>query len=561
MKRITLILLGLLLAADFIFAGGLVTNTNQSTAWSRMLARDATTEIDAVYFNPAGLVKLQDGFHISLSNQSIFQTRTITTTFPVNNREYIGNTSLPLFPSVYLAYKTGRWAFSLGVNVVGGGGTATFDSGVPMMEIPVASMVPTFSQMGVKGYSVDMSFEGSSTYWGLQAGVSFEITKNISVFAGARYVIAKNTYNGYMRDIRVTYADGSGDRADDFMNDLAGKAEVGSLLTGNTAAAMDDLVSSPLGGLTFDAAIAATAGDPQTQAMITALRDGLIDLGTENAGDITITQGQGAYTAYSEGYAAQAIQLAAGASLMLDQEADITQTGSGITPILGANLSFLDDALNIGIKYEFKTKMDLTNEVPSFVDENGKTVYKGFIVGLDENGDYTYMFPDGEKTNADIPAMLSIGVDYRIIDPLKISVGYHTYFDKQTGWAQEAEDGGQKTIDNNFFEIGLGLQYDINEKFLVSIGYLHANTGVSQAYQSDLSYSLTSNTVGLGGAWAINDVFKLQLGGYYVSYNEETYKYHDYDHLIGDEGYTKTYDKSTWAISLGLDITIGGKKK
>jgi len=112
MKRITLILLGLLLTADFIFAGGLVTNTNQSTAWTRMLVRDATTEIDAVFYNPAGLVKLQDGFHISLSNQSIFQTQTITTTFPVNNREYVGDISAPLFPSIYLVYKTGRWALS-----------------------------------------------------------------------------------------------------------------------------------------------------------------------------------------------------------------------------------------------------------------------------------------------------------------------------------------------------------------------------------------------------------------------------------------------------------------
>jgi len=244
MKRITLILLGLLLTADFIFAGGLVTNTNQSTAWTRMLVRDATTEIDAVFYNPAGLVKLQDGFHISLSNQSIFQTQTITTTFPVNNREYVGDISAPLFPSIYLVYKTGRWAFSLGFNPVGGGGGAKFESGVPMMEIPVASMVPTFSQMGVTGYSVDMSFEGTSVYWGLQGGVSFAITDNIAVFAGARYIIAKNTYQGYMRDIRLQTAEGGNTRADDFMNGVAAQAAAGAEQANGVGTQMQPLVDN-----------------------------------------------------------------------------------------------------------------------------------------------------------------------------------------------------------------------------------------------------------------------------------------------------------------------------
>ena len=211
MKRITLTLIGFVFMFEFALAGGLITNTNQSPAWSRMLIRDATTEIDGVFYNPAGLVKLQDGFHISLSNQSIFQTQTITSTFPYLDptpKEYVGDIGAPFFPSLYLAYKTGRWAFSLGVNVVGGGGSANFESGVPMMEIPVASLVPTLSELGVTGYSMNMAFEGQSAYWGIQAGVSFEITENISVFGGARYVIAKNTYSGYMRYIMVTTPSG-----------------------------------------------------------------------------------------------------------------------------------------------------------------------------------------------------------------------------------------------------------------------------------------------------------------------------------------------------------------
>lgn len=548
MKRITLTLFGFIMAFNFVYAGGLVTNTNQSTAWSRMLVRDATTDIDAVFYNPAGLTKLQDGFHISLSNQTIFQKQTITSTFPyLNNGEYVGNVSAPLFPSVYLAYKTGRWAFSLGLNVIGGGGSANFESGVPMMEVPIAALVPSFADMGVTGYSVDMAFSGKSAYWGLQAGVSFAMTDNISVFAGARYVMAKNTYEGHMRDIMLTTADGNSMRADAFMTGVAQQAQDGANLALQAATQMQPLVDG-FGDKTIPELV--TAGI-LPQALADSMAGGLIMFGVpeDQIATMDMTAIQGTFYGANSQLSAQAAQLTAGAALMADQEAEVTQTGNGITPIIGANFSFLDDDFNIGIKYEFKTKLDLTNSTPAG---------KGFTTGFDpETGAPIEMFPDGEKTNADIPAMLTVGIDYRIIDPLKISVGYHGYFDKGAGWAKDADDAGQPVIDKNFYEIGLGLQYDISESFLVSLGYLHANTGVNQLYQSDLSYSLSTNTIGLGGAWAINDVFKIQLGGYYVTYNPSTY---DYTESQTGITYENTYDKSTWAVSLGLDIAIGGKK-
>ena len=39
-----------------VMAGGLNTNTNQSIAYQRNVARYATTENDAPYFNPGGLI-------------------------------------------------------------------------------------------------------------------------------------------------------------------------------------------------------------------------------------------------------------------------------------------------------------------------------------------------------------------------------------------------------------------------------------------------------------------------------------------------------------------------
>jgi long-subunit fatty acid transport protein len=63
--------LAALLLAGTIFAGGIVTNTNQSAMYTRMGNRTATLGIDAVYYNPAGLTKLGNGFHFSINNQTI----------------------------------------------------------------------------------------------------------------------------------------------------------------------------------------------------------------------------------------------------------------------------------------------------------------------------------------------------------------------------------------------------------------------------------------------------------------------------------------------------------
>jgi long-subunit fatty acid transport protein len=148
--------------------------------------------------------------------------------------------------------------------------------------------------------------------------------------------------------------------------------------------------------------------------------------------------------------------------------------------------------------------------------------------------------------------MLSVGIDLRIVEPLKFSLGYHTYFDSKTGWAEEADPN---QIDYNFWELAVGLEWNLTKKFLLSAGYLRAETGANQNYQSNLGFSLTTNTFAFGGAYAFNDTFKLNLGGYYVMYEEMSYQEN-----YADIPYKETYLKNTFAIALGLDIAIHSKK-
>ena len=549
MKRFTLTFLTVLLAYSFVYAGGIVTNTNQSTAWTRMLVRDASIDIDAVYYNPAGLTKLKDGFYISLSNQSIFQKRTITSTYPyLNSNTFEGTVSAPLFPSIYMAFKTGRWAFSVGVNPIGGGGSATFENGLASMETPIAGLAHQFAPYGVTGYSADIYFDGSSIYWGIQGGITFEITKNISIYAGVRYNMASNTYQGHMKD--VTFKTAGGDvRTDAFMLGVAQQAEAGSEQTYDVATQMQPLMDYGMGDKTVEELVAGGIITPDQGAQIIG---GLVQLGypPDAVNTMPVSQIQTTYYSASETLHQQSLQLTAGSRLFNDQEVDVKQTGHGITPIVGLDLAFLEDDLIFAFKYEFKTKMDVVNEtVPG----------KGFNIGINpETGEFIEMFPDGDTTNADIPAMLSIGVRYKITDKVTVQGGYHTYFDNKAGWA--TTDDGTELIDRNFMEYAVGAEWNVSKKFLLSAGYLAAITGVNDKYQSDLSYSLSTTTFGLGAAIAFSPAVKLQLGGFYTMYNSGTYTKADnsFDPPIV---YGETYDKSTWGISLGLDIAIINKKK
>ncbi len=134
----------LVLLFSFAFAGGIVTNTNQSADFTRTLNRIASTDLEAVFFNPAGLAKLDDGFHLYLSNQTISQTRTITSDVAsLNGDKFEGTTFAPVFPNIYMAYKMDRLTFSAGFTPIGGGGSAEYPDGLPSFEAPAAIRIVT----------------------------------------------------------------------------------------------------------------------------------------------------------------------------------------------------------------------------------------------------------------------------------------------------------------------------------------------------------------------------------------------------------------------------------
>jgi len=534
MKKTLLFLTVFILASDVLFGGGIITNTNQSAGWVRMPARNATLGLDAVYYNPAGLNLLpSNGFFVSLNNQVIGQKRTITSSYQLlNESEYTGDVSAPLFPGIYAGYKTDKFAVSFGFNPMGGGGGATYDKGVPSFEYPVSELVPLLGSSGVTGltgYRADIFFEGASVFFGYQLNFSYKINDMLSVALGGRYITAKETYAGHLKDIEVNY-NGTWTRADEILNGLASQATSGAALATAAADGMQAFIDGGAGGMTFQEAQDAFLIDAVTRGQ---LEGGLSALGIDPTG-LTLAQAQGAYQGAYTSLTVQAAEASSSAMLVRDQEADAEKIGSGFTPIISVNFK-PNDKINIGLKYEHNTKLELEN----------KTV-KDITTGYTSAVDSTTQFPDGAKANLDIPGAISLGVTYKPVDKLLISADVQYYLEKEADW-----EGDEDLLDVNSLELALGLQYNITDKLAVSGGFLYTNPGTTPEYQNDLRYYTVSNNIGLGGAYKINDMLEIELGGAYVIYQDDE---KDLTRETTAISFAETYDKSSWIVAVGLNL-------
>jgi len=436
MKK-TVCLVGILALLAASATAGILTNNNQSATFIRLLSRNASLDVDGVYYNPAGLVKLSDGFHLSVHNQMITQDKKIMNGFPLlNDPNYLGEVRVPFFPNLYAAYKKGNLAISFGVGPNAGGGTADFKTGLPSFEIPFSMLPVLLTNMGVPttGYDVDIAFKGESVFMGYQLNFSYALSPSLALGVGARLIQATNKYEGSIKDVMLNIA-GSWQPAYDFF----------------------------------------------------------------------------AFNGYDY-YAA----------MVADKELNVKQTGSGFTPIL--SLCFTpNDSLAFSLKYEFNTKLTLTNKTT--VDDTG-------------------LFPDGEKFRNDIPAILSAGLRYAISPAFRSYLSFSYYFDKSANW-----EGAEEFVNHNTYELGLGLEYELSRLVTISAGYLRTQFDLSPYYQDDINHELNSDSVGAGVKLNLTNRLSLELGGLYVFYKK--YEKLDSNGLVSD--FPVSFNRTTFDAAVGIN--------
>ncbi|MBM3297035.1 MAG: hypothetical protein FJY83_05475 [Candidatus Aminicenantes bacterium] len=437
MKKI-LAIAGMSLLVLSVAQASILTNTNQSAEYMRMLSRNASQEIDAVYYNPAGLTALENGWHLSLNNQSIFQKKTVVSKFPLlNESTYVGNVSAPIFPSAFIAFKMDKLVFSFGFGPNSGGGSADFSKGLPSIETQLA-MVPFMMTylygVPTTAYRADVAFKGTSIFLGFQLNAAYAVTDWMSVGLGGRLISATNTYEGSISGMMI-----------------------------NTVA----------------------------------------------YGWIPMPQ-------------------VPGAPNLQDAQVKAEETGMGFTPLF--SLNFLPmEGLNVSLRYEFKTKVELTT----------KTERDDLIPP---------MFVDGTKVRSDLPAMLSLGVGYAVMPNLRAMLSFNHWCDKNLDWDGDYTDINKVNLKSNSWDLGLGVEYDLSDALLVSAGFLRTQMQPGDDYQNDLRHELSSNTLAVGAKYKLSEKFYANIGGIYGFYDNYT---ETVDYGIFSK-WEMTYKRSNWAVAFGF---------
>ena len=472
------------------YAGGHLTNTNTSIAFNRNFARNATLELDGAYSNPAGLAWLGDGLHLAFNLQSAYQKRNIEAAFAPfgmnadhpagedGKRNFRGSAAAPAIPSVQAAWQKGDWTVSANFAITGGGGKCSFNEGLPSFESQVAMIPAMLTQAGMScdAYSLDTYMYGRQYVYGLQAGLTWRAFDNsdghgLAFHAGARMNYVSNKYTGYLKRISARI-NGQMTELNPFFGAAAGEA-------------------AALASQYETAALQARADNNEALAQ------------QYEAASATARTKAGTYEAY------------AGATA--DKELDCSQSGWGLTPIIGVDYKL--GRLNLAARCELNTHLNIENDTR--INTTGVKAYD-----------------NGVNTPNDLPGMLSLGAQYDFWSKCRVMAGYHYYFDKNAGMAGNKQD----YLKHNTNEWLMGVEVPVTKHLLLSCGGQLTNYGCSDEYQSDMSFSCDSYSIGFGARISVSPKVDIDVAYFWTSYSDYTKESDNYNgtSFRGTDIYSRT---------------------
>jgi long-chain fatty acid transport protein len=409
MNRIITCIGVLLLSFAFVsaaYAGAIDNRTNWSAEWVRTLNRNAATDFaDIAMYNPAGTVKLHEGFTVNGSLQYGLKdyTNKITTFCPDCDSD-----EPSIIPGLFGVYNSGKFSIFAAFSNVAGGGAVEYDNG---------TWTSVSAALGGLGTHLSSSIEGESHYLGYTLGGAFALNEMLSFSLSVRYVDAYKELEGFVN-------------------------------TDTTDAALD-----------------------------------------------------------------------------LEQEDD------GWGGIFGINIS-PNEQLNIGIRYETETELDLKNTIGDDTPE--KLVGEGLL-----NTEYGIF--DGQTNSRNLPATLGLGVSYQLTPKLRTEINLTYYFNEDADWGGDEDDA------DNGYDVGIAFEYDFTDKLTASIGYMYTEYGMDNpANMLPENPELDVNTIGAGIAYAFNEQFITNVSianSFYVD-----------DSFSPGPGITVEYEKNILFFSAGIEF-------
>lgn len=485
----------------------LFTIPNQSAQYIRMPSRATMVDVDAVFFNPANLPDLGNGFQISISNQVLSQTSSITSDYQLFNehpKSYQGKVKSFIFPSVFVNWNINKTSFHGAFLIVGGAGGVDYanlpvsDRGIA--DVPYAVTNSPFlatpsiaaydeangtTYSNIADYRFDFSNKGLGFSPGYQLGLSHKLNKYFSFGMDFRYMQETFSSEGEITNIQILP-----NTDDPSINNWVSPGDYLRLVGSNT--------------------------------------------------------GESGYDTFGGTYDI----------LGADRFINIRQKGSGVT-FIPSVLIKPTKKLFIALKYEHRTKVVLKTLV-----RDGKD---GGVQFNPTTGNREPIFVDGEKIRSDMPGFLSWGMGYQVFDKWRVNVGGRYMFFNGVDF-----NGREVYLDKSYYELEFATEYQVAKKFLISAGYTYNKASVNKDYHNDVDFWIPGHTVGFGGRIDFTKSLGFDFGAMITRNVSQSFTYSNHQYSDGvmiagrpdnyDNSYTMDFKKNSFIIGLGLSIKIKSDK-
>ena len=227
------------------------------------------------------------------------------------------------------------------------------------------------------------------------------------------------------------------------------------------------------------------------------------------------------------------------------------QNGFGVCPIIGLDVKY--QWVNFAFKYEFRTKMNMTNS-STVKEASNLTAVNQFV--------------DGTSVREDTPALLTLGLELEPLKGLRFDFGYHHFYDRQAKktyfYSINDAAGNSVTVrsdeKNQLLSKGTdewlaGVEYDFgkDKRWTVSGGIQTTNYGNTDNYMSDISFVTNSWSFGTGVKYKLNDKMAVNVGYFQTNYRDyqQSADYHEQG-----TGSNSKFTRTNRVFAAGLDIDL-----
>lgn len=206
---------------------------------------------------------------------------------------------------------------------------------------------------------------------------------------------------------------------------------------------------------------------------------------------------------------------------------DSERTGWGVGGVIGFNYQ-PTDRLNIGFKYETEVHLNLDADGSIKTSSNHEPFKQNCLP--DKKGQLnsvTGTINDALKAqpviaewlvdgNRNLPAMMALGVSYQLTDRVTLLTSGNYYFIKDAN-----TDNPYDHYDNGY-ELSVGVDYKLNDKWTLMAGYQYTDTGANENTYKDTDYALDADMYGAGVKYTPDETKEFIVSYAYVDYKNGT---------------------------------------